>query len=103
MASREVVVVDADVLIPILSCDFLLTGLDRTDDKVFCKVVAGLLHFLFLSAFTWMLLEGVQIYMLLVKVSFVLFYFILLSGLNAFNLLSIVNMTIDVRSSKFQT
>ena len=28
MASREVVVVDADVLIPILSCDFLLTGLD---------------------------------------------------------------------------
>jgi hypothetical protein len=47
---------------------FLLTGLDRTDDKVFCKVVAGLLHFLFLSAFTWMLLEGIQIYMLLVKV-----------------------------------
>ena len=28
MASMEVVVVDADVLIPILSCDFLLTGLD---------------------------------------------------------------------------
>ena len=28
MASREVVVVDADVLIPILSCDLLLTGLD---------------------------------------------------------------------------
>jgi hypothetical protein len=28
MASVEVVVVDADVLIPILSCDFLLTGLD---------------------------------------------------------------------------
>ena len=28
MASTEVVVVDADVLIPILSCDFLLTGLD---------------------------------------------------------------------------
>ncbi len=28
MASEEVVVVDADVLIPILSCDFLLTGLD---------------------------------------------------------------------------
>lgn len=28
MASKEVVVVDADVLIPILACDFLLTGLD---------------------------------------------------------------------------
>ena len=28
MASKEVVVVDADVLIPILPCDFLLTGLD---------------------------------------------------------------------------
>ena len=28
MASVWVVVVDADVLIPILSCDFLLTGLD---------------------------------------------------------------------------
>ena len=28
MVSMEVVVVDVDVLIPILSCDFLLTGLD---------------------------------------------------------------------------
>ena len=28
MASKEVVVIDADVLIPILACDFLLTGLD---------------------------------------------------------------------------
>lgn len=28
MVSKQVVVVDADVLIPILSCDFLLTGLD---------------------------------------------------------------------------
>jgi hypothetical protein len=28
MASKEVVVVDADVLIPVLACDFLLTGLD---------------------------------------------------------------------------
>jgi hypothetical protein len=36
--------------------------------QTFCAVVAGLLHFLFLAAFSWMCLEGVQLYLMLVKV-----------------------------------
>uniref|UniRef100_A0A8C2D959 Uncharacterized protein n=1 Tax=Cyprinus carpio TaxID=7962 RepID=A0A8C2D959_CYPCA len=33
-----------------------------------CGIVAGLLHFFFLSAFCWMLLEGVQLYRMVVMV-----------------------------------
>jgi len=33
-----------------------------------CVVVAGFLHYFFLVSFSWMFLEGVQLYILLVKV-----------------------------------
>ena len=33
-----------------------------------CSIIAGVLHFLFLAAFAWMLLEGVQLYAMLVEV-----------------------------------
>nr|XP_042909926.1 latrophilin-like protein 1 isoform X2 [Parasteatoda tepidariorum] len=46
----------------------LILGIDKTDDENLCAVVAGMLHYFFLSAFSWMLLEGVHIYMLLVVV-----------------------------------
>lgn len=36
--------------------------------QIICAVIAGLLHFLFLCAFCWMLLEGLQIYRKLVVV-----------------------------------
>ncbi|XP_059411068.1 adhesion G protein-coupled receptor E2-like [Carassius carassius] len=36
--------------------------------QVACGIVAGLLHFFFLSAFCWMLLEGVQLYRMVVLV-----------------------------------
>ena len=36
--------------------------------QVGCAIVAGLLHFFFLSAFCWMLLEGVQLYRMVVLV-----------------------------------
>jgi len=36
--------------------------------QVACAIVAGLLHFFFLSAFCWMLLEGVQLYRMVVLV-----------------------------------
>ena len=36
--------------------------------QVACSIVAALLHYFFLSAFSWMLCEGVMMYMLLVKV-----------------------------------
>ncbi len=33
-----------------------------------CGVVAGFLHYLFLAAFAWMLVEGAHVYLMLVKV-----------------------------------
>uniref|UniRef100_A0A671QQ20 Adhesion G protein-coupled receptor L3 n=1 Tax=Sinocyclocheilus anshuiensis TaxID=1608454 RepID=A0A671QQ20_9TELE len=36
--------------------------------QIACAVFAALLHFFFLSAFTWMFLEGVQLYIMLVEV-----------------------------------
>ncbi|XP_016107131.1 adhesion G protein-coupled receptor L3-like [Sinocyclocheilus grahami] len=36
--------------------------------EIACAVFAALLHFFFLSAFTWMFLEGVQLYIMLVEV-----------------------------------
>uniref|UniRef100_UPI003590164E adhesion G protein-coupled receptor L2-like n=1 Tax=Myxine glutinosa TaxID=7769 RepID=UPI003590164E len=45
-----------------------LLGINKTDMALVCSVVAGLLHFFFLAAFSWMLLEGVQLYLLLVEV-----------------------------------
>uniref|UniRef100_A0A3P9DCQ2 Adhesion G protein-coupled receptor L3 n=1 Tax=Maylandia zebra TaxID=106582 RepID=A0A3P9DCQ2_9CICH len=37
-------------------------------NKIVCAVFAALLHFFFLAAFTWMFLEGVQLYIMLVEV-----------------------------------
>ncbi|XP_052591228.1 adhesion G protein-coupled receptor L3 isoform X14 [Peromyscus californicus insignis] len=45
-----------------------LTGINRTDQPIACAVFAALLHFFFLAAFTWMFLEGVQLYIMLVEV-----------------------------------
>uniref|UniRef100_A0A8C1RAQ6 CD97 antigen-like n=1 Tax=Cyprinus carpio TaxID=7962 RepID=A0A8C1RAQ6_CYPCA len=45
-----------------------LCGISSTHNKVACGIVAGLLHFFFLSAFCWMLLEGVQLYRMVVLV-----------------------------------
>ena len=36
--------------------------------QIVCSVMAGLLHFFFLCAFMWMLMEGVQLYVMLVEV-----------------------------------
>uniref|UniRef100_A0A674PQK0 Adhesion G protein-coupled receptor L3 n=1 Tax=Takifugu rubripes TaxID=31033 RepID=A0A674PQK0_TAKRU len=41
-----------------------LVGINR----IACAVFAALLHFFFLAAFTWMFLEGVQLYIMLVEV-----------------------------------
>ncbi|XP_062305976.1 adhesion G protein-coupled receptor L3-like [Osmerus eperlanus] len=45
-----------------------LVGINRADQPIACAVFAALLHFFFLAAFTWMFLEGVQLYVLLVEV-----------------------------------
>ncbi|XP_046293355.1 adhesion G protein-coupled receptor E3 [Marmota monax] len=40
-----------------------LTAIDRTQHKVLCAVIAGTLHYLYLAAFTWMLLEGLFLFL----------------------------------------
>ncbi|XP_076431314.1 adhesion G protein-coupled receptor L2 isoform X17 [Peromyscus maniculatus bairdii] len=45
-----------------------LIGIDKTGYSIACPVFAGLLHFFFLAAFSWMFLEGVQLYLMLVEV-----------------------------------
>lgn len=42
--------------------------MDRTGNRTGCGVVAILLHYFFLSSFCWMLLEGYQLYMMLIQV-----------------------------------
>ncbi|XP_041958798.1 adhesion G protein-coupled receptor E1-like isoform X1 [Alosa sapidissima] len=44
-----------------------LCGISRAQ-KAGCSLVAGLLHYFFLAAFSWMLLEGVQLYRMVVLV-----------------------------------
>ena len=50
--------------------------------------MAGVLHYLFLTAFSWMCLEGVQLYMMLIKVfeaerSYLKYYYVAAYGKSA--------------------
>ncbi|XP_055519999.1 adhesion G protein-coupled receptor E3-like [Leucoraja erinacea] len=41
-----------------------IIGINKTGHRIVCGVIAGFLHYLFLSAFVWMFLEGIQLYLL---------------------------------------
>ncbi|MFH4980719.1 hypothetical protein AB6A40_007428 [Gnathostoma spinigerum] len=43
-------------------------GIDATNNRTLCSIIAVALHFLFLASFCWMLLEGYQLYMMLIQV-----------------------------------
>ncbi|XP_078537616.1 adhesion G protein-coupled receptor E5 isoform X2 [Lissotriton helveticus] len=45
-----------------------LAGIARVDNELACKIIAGLLHYFFLASFCWMCLEGVELYLMVVKV-----------------------------------
>ncbi|KAJ8270937.1 hypothetical protein GJAV_G00120950 [Gymnothorax javanicus] len=45
-----------------------LIGIDMTEPRLGCAIIAGLLHFLFLSGFSWLCVESVQLYLSLVEV-----------------------------------
>ncbi|XP_039887379.1 adhesion G protein-coupled receptor L2 isoform X9 [Simochromis diagramma] len=45
-----------------------LIGIDMTEPRIGCAIIAGILHFFFLASFSWMCLEGVQLYLMLVEV-----------------------------------
>ncbi|XP_012584394.1 PREDICTED: EGF-like module-containing mucin-like hormone receptor-like 2 [Condylura cristata] len=40
-----------------------LTAIDRTEIKVLCAAIAGTLRYLYLASFTWMLLEGLHLFL----------------------------------------
>ncbi|XP_044768937.1 LOW QUALITY PROTEIN: adhesion G protein-coupled receptor E2-like [Neomonachus schauinslandi] len=40
-----------------------LTAINRTEIKVLCAIIAGALHYLYLASFTWMLLEGLNLFL----------------------------------------
>uniref|UniRef100_A0A8I3P7L1 Adhesion G protein-coupled receptor E2 n=1 Tax=Canis lupus familiaris TaxID=9615 RepID=A0A8I3P7L1_CANLF len=40
-----------------------LMAIDRTEIKVLCSIIAGALHYLYLASFTWMLLEGLHLFL----------------------------------------
>ncbi|KAM3623828.1 uncharacterized protein V6R79_016022 [Siganus canaliculatus] len=47
---------------------FFLAGISQTQPEGGCRFVAAMLHFFFLGVFSWMLLEGVQLYRMVVLV-----------------------------------
>ncbi|XP_006896477.1 PREDICTED: EGF-like module-containing mucin-like hormone receptor-like 4-like [Elephantulus edwardii] len=40
-----------------------LAGIEKTEPEVLCSVIAGALHYLYLASFTWMLLEGLHLFL----------------------------------------
>lgn len=45
-----------------------LAGINETSSPVLCKVVAVSIHYFFLTAFTWMFVEGLHLYLKVVQV-----------------------------------
>ncbi|KAL4235754.1 G-protein coupled receptor 2 [Mactra antiquata] len=45
-----------------------LFGIGQTEDQIVCSVIAGFLHYFFLASFSWMCLEGIQLYFMLIEV-----------------------------------
>eukprot|EP00795_Rhopilema_esculentum_P016193 gene16191-7563_t len=45
-----------------------VVGISRTENKIVCTVFATLLYYFLLVAFLWMLMEGIQLYILLVQI-----------------------------------
>ncbi|XP_019523130.1 PREDICTED: adhesion G protein-coupled receptor E4-like isoform X2 [Hipposideros armiger] len=40
-----------------------LTGINQTEPKVLCSIIAGVFHYLYLASFTWMLFEGLHLFL----------------------------------------
>nr|XP_023396442.1 adhesion G protein-coupled receptor E1 isoform X1 [Loxodonta africana] len=47
-----------------LAKTLFLTGVDKTDNQTGCAIIAGILHYLFLACFFWMLVEAVMLFLM---------------------------------------
>nr|XP_028588833.1 adhesion G protein-coupled receptor L4 isoform X1 [Podarcis muralis] len=45
-----------------------LVGINMNNNKLFCSITAGLLHYFLLAAFAWMCIEGIHLYLIVVGV-----------------------------------
>lgn len=45
-----------------------IIGIHRTEDKLLCSIFAGVLHYFFLAAFSWMLMEAAKILIMIIQV-----------------------------------
>ncbi|KAB0397912.1 hypothetical protein E2I00_014534, partial [Balaenoptera physalus] len=72
MAHREITdrnTIHKNLCINLFLAELLfLVGIDKTQYEIACPIFAGLLHYFFLAAFSWLCLEGVHLYLLLVEV-----------------------------------
>lgn len=55
-------------VIVLFMLSFPLNILRSSKSQIGCAIIAGILHFFFLASFSWMCLEGVQLYLMLVEV-----------------------------------
>ncbi|XP_037679750.1 adhesion G protein-coupled receptor E1 isoform X2 [Choloepus didactylus] len=60
---------NTDLHLHLCVCLFLakilfLTGVDKTNNQLGCAIIAGLLHYLFLACFFWMLVEAVMLFLM---------------------------------------
>jgi len=62
-------VIHVNLCISLLTAEVIfMFGINETSNPSLCSLIAALLHYFFLASFAWMLLEGYQIYVMLVKV-----------------------------------
>ncbi|XP_075404138.1 adhesion G protein-coupled receptor E1 [Tenrec ecaudatus] len=47
-----------------LAKSLFLVGIDKTDNKIGCAIIAGFLHYFFLACFFWMLVEAIMLFMM---------------------------------------
>lgn len=45
-----------------------VSGIKWTSNTIFCSIIAGVLHYFFLTAFTWIFFEGFQLYVMLIEI-----------------------------------
>ncbi|XP_066283061.1 adhesion G protein-coupled receptor L2-like [Branchiostoma lanceolatum] len=62
-------IIHANLCFCLLAAELVfLVAVEKTQNAIVCDVIAITLHYLFLAVFTWMCVEGVELYVLLVKV-----------------------------------